>query len=349
MSSNWADLEGSLAASGLPASAAKLIANALANLDSPRTTTGENRMDSTPSQALRMIDSDSRRYRFTNLDQRSNAVSRRAARNRDTNFLLNAFQHPYDNTQPIKGGESITKDRVEAGKFVSVSKTVDDGTVSYEVGLEVQGSGQFVGINQTRDVLRTLDFSVTSGDPTTIKAVPSKQENSTNIAISPINLQTIPVKLSDNTTRNILSWVPDATVTDAPIQDVYEEGTWTPSYSLVSPPSGTSEADWTFTTTTATYTRLGKIVFWQLRFAVATTETVSKGKLDVLGLPHRVAVEWYMGSAAENDLPLFVYATPGNNTSDPTRNFRLRFGDSGATGNTNVFASGWYVIHPDEL
>lgn len=349
MSSNWADLEGSLAASGLPASAAKLIANALANLDSPRTTTGENRMDSTPSQALRMIDADARRYRFTNLDQRSNAVARRAARNRDTNFLLNEFQHPYDNTQPIKGGESITKGRVEAGKFVSVVKSVDDGTVSYEVGLEVQGSGQFVGVNQTRDVLRTLDFSVTSGDPATIKAVPNKQENSTNIAISPINLQTITVKLSDNTTRNILSWVPDSTINAAPTEEVYEEGTWTPTYTLVNPPSAAS--NWTFETKRATYTRRGKFVFYDVRYSVTTTQTADRGKVDVGGLPYRVTTTWFPNSATESDTPIFSYATPGNNSpaSDPL-NYRIRMGAlPTATNTTNVFACGFYEIHPDEL
>ena len=355
MSSNWADLEGSLAASGLPASAAKLIANALANLDSPRTTTGENRMDSTPSQALRMIDADARRYRFTNLDQRSNAVARRAARNRDTNFLLNEFQHPYDNTQPIKGGESITRDRVEAGKFVSVAKSVDDGTVSYEVGLEVQGSGQFVGVNQTRDVLRTLDFSVTSGDPATIKAVPNKQENSTNIAISPINLQTITVKLSDNTTRNILSWVPDSTINAAPTEEVYEEGTWTPTYTLDNPPSAAS--NWTFATQRATYTRRGKFVFYDLRYSITTAQfQVNRGKIDVTGLPYRVAETWFPNAATEVDLPVFSYATPGNNApvSDPN-NYRIRMGatttpnSNNPTITTNVFACGFYEIHPDAL
>ena len=349
MSSNWADLEGSLAASGLPSSAAKLIANAIANLDSPRTTTGENRLDATPTQALRMIDADSRRYQFTNLDYRQGAVNRRAHRNRTSGFTDPAVQHPYQDSQPVKPGESLVRSKVESGKFVTVSKDVDDGVVSYKVGLDVQGSGGFLGVSQGKDILRLRDYKVGSGNPACIKVAETTAEGSTDVRISPINLQTVTVKLADNSTRNLLSWVPDTTVTDAPIRDAYEEDTWTPSYSLVSPPSGTSEADWTFTTSTATYTRLGKIVFWQLRFAVTTTETVSKGKLDVLGLPYRVAVEWYMGSAVENDLPLFVYATPGNNTSDTTQNFRLRFGDSGATGDTNVFASGWYVIHPDEL
>ena len=63
---------------------------------------------------------------------------------------------------------------------------------------------------------------------------------------------------------------------DANTLDDYEEGTWTPTYSL-----GSGSAS--FTNQIATYTKIGKVVTISLRFAVAAAS--SAANLQIGGLP----------------------------------------------------------------
>lgn len=86
--------------------------------------------------------------------------------------------------------------------------------------------------------------------------------------------------------------------TDANTLDDYEEGTWTPSYSIQS-------GSGTFTTQIAVYTKIGRIVTLSLRFVGSGVSGAAN--LDISGLPFAFA-----NSNADSSGAFREYSTLGN-------------------------------------
>mgnify|MGYP003345032970 FL=1 len=102
------DLERNLIAGGLNPAAAKVISNAIANVATGKTSLGRQLADATPSQSMRLIDSDARRYVLTNLDHPADAGFRSRLESTASQYAPNNDAHPYQNSQPASSNPTIS-------------------------------------------------------------------------------------------------------------------------------------------------------------------------------------------------------------------------------------------------
>lgn len=135
------DLEVSLVKGGVAPAAAKIIANAIANAASSQLAIGRRYGDATPSQQLRMVDSDTRKYVLNNLDQPRDGVFSRERRGASSAYQPRDTAHPYQDSQPATAQPTLTANSVSAGNYVSVSRGTQDSVAQTTVTLNVQGHG----------------------------------------------------------------------------------------------------------------------------------------------------------------------------------------------------------------
>ena len=88
-------LEASLIDGGIPAAAAKILSNAIGNASTGRTHLSRQTEDATPTQRMRLIDSDTRKYVLTNLDQPSGATFGDRLRSTASQYHPRDLSHPY--------------------------------------------------------------------------------------------------------------------------------------------------------------------------------------------------------------------------------------------------------------
>lgn len=134
--------------------AAKVISNALANLASRRLTTGSQVTDGTPTERLRMIDSDTRRYVFTNLDYDK-------AGNKFAASKQSASRHPYEDSQPSTGTPTLTTPAVKAGKFLSAASSTANEVSQSELTLRISArGGAHARLNQGTGEIESVPFLI---------------------------------------------------------------------------------------------------------------------------------------------------------------------------------------------
>lgn len=138
MAASNGDLANHLIDGGLSPQAARLIANALANAGSPQFSQGLDATDATPRDALRLIDGDSRRYRFTNLDYGATAPFRDRLDSHANRYSPQATEHPYKDSQPIKSASPLSSPRVQAGDYMAVDNGVDGDAAVSKVRLKLR-------------------------------------------------------------------------------------------------------------------------------------------------------------------------------------------------------------------
>ena len=135
------DLETNLVRGGVSPAAAKVIANAIANVATDRLTTGTNRSDNTPVEKMRLIDSDTRRYTLPNLDHPKDSPFRSSVERRGVQFSPRDTSHPYADSQPATSSPRLDTGTVKAGKYISVSQATTNEVAQSEVGLRVTPRG----------------------------------------------------------------------------------------------------------------------------------------------------------------------------------------------------------------
>ena len=153
------DLENNLIVGGLTPAAAKVISNAISNVSTGKTFTGRQLADATPVDRMRMIDGDTRRYVFTNLDYPGDSQFR------SSRYAPSDRSHPYANSQPASANPTLATPGVKGGKFVEVAaRTVNDVSQS-EVTLRLASrGGSHARINHSTGEVETVPFTV-EGEP----------------------------------------------------------------------------------------------------------------------------------------------------------------------------------------
>lgn len=134
------DLETGLIDGGLSPAAAKLISNAIENAATPRVNRGRNLSDATPASAMRMINADSRRYLFTNLDYASGDQFRERLSAKGE-YRYPSKAHPYQDSQPATANPTLNTPGVRGGDYVSVASQTTNDVSQARVGLAVQARG----------------------------------------------------------------------------------------------------------------------------------------------------------------------------------------------------------------
>lgn len=149
------DLEVNLISGGVTPAAAKLISNAIDNVATGRTSIGRQLADATPTKALRMIDSDTRRYVLTNLDYPSKPTGPGGP------TLPKDARHPYEESQPASANPTLDTPSVKAGAFVSVAAGAKNNVAQAEVSLNVrQMGGQHARLNHATGAVEAVPISI---------------------------------------------------------------------------------------------------------------------------------------------------------------------------------------------
>lgn len=138
MAANSGDLAQSLIEGGLSATAARIIANALANAQSPQLSAGNDRIDNTPKEQLRLITPDIRRYQLPNLDYSPSEPFQKRLSSNQGKYLAPSPDHPYTDSQPLSPTPPIGQRAVRGSDYITVTNTVENNASVAEVSLDLR-------------------------------------------------------------------------------------------------------------------------------------------------------------------------------------------------------------------
>lgn len=165
------DLETGLVAGGITPAAAKIIANAIANLATSQVALGRQYGDATPTRQLRMIDGDTRRYVFTNLDQPADAEFAKALTQRGDLYSPRAAKHTYRDSQPATAKPTLTAASVAEGDYIASRPTTKDEVSQSQVGLDISDrGGQHARLNPATGQVEAVPFLIENDQEQFIEA-----------------------------------------------------------------------------------------------------------------------------------------------------------------------------------
>lgn len=178
------DLEANLVVGGLTPAAAKLISNAIDNVATGRTMIGRQMADATPAQSMRLIDSDARRYVFTNLDQPNDSPFRSRIENKAAQYSPKTKPHSYQDSQPASADPKLTTPTVKAGKFVSVTPSTANEVAQSEVTLRLADrKGTHARINQATGEIEAVPILIEVDPKNRLEATVEERPNATVIRL----------------------------------------------------------------------------------------------------------------------------------------------------------------------
>jgi microcystin-dependent protein len=191
---------------GLEPAAARVIANAIANAASPAFSQARDVQDATPTDQLRMVTSDTRKYVLTNLDYSREAPYQARLRSTVGRYEVPSADHPYKDSQPVTPVPPLSTPTVAGGKYVTVESATIDGaptsTVSLSFGVV---AGGHLRIRPATNALDAVPFTV-SAPQALVTASVVEQAAATNLEIVVRGLNSRPVVLSDGSTVRLLVW-----------------------------------------------------------------------------------------------------------------------------------------------
>jgi hypothetical protein len=178
------DLENNLIAGGLTPAAAKTISNAIANLSTAKTFTGRQLADATPADKMRMIDGDSRRYLFTNLDYPLDSPFRARVASTASQYAPGDRSHPYQESQPASANPTLATPNVKGGKFVEVAAKTTNAVAQSEVALRVaQRGGTHARLNSATGEIEAVPLLVEIEPPNEMEAFVEERADATVIRL----------------------------------------------------------------------------------------------------------------------------------------------------------------------
>ena len=178
------DLEANLIMGGLTPAAAKVIANAISNSATGRTSTGRQLADATPTDRMRVIDSDTRRYLLTNLDYPTDSPFRSRMQSTSSQYDPASKTHPYLNSQPASANPTLSTPGVRAGKFIAVSAAIKDEVAQSEVTLRVATrGGSHARLNEATGEVEAVPILVEVEPKSMLEAVVEERPNATVIKL----------------------------------------------------------------------------------------------------------------------------------------------------------------------
>jgi microcystin-dependent protein len=191
---------------GVDASAARVIANALANASSPQFSQSRDSSDQTPTEQLRLITPDTRRYALTNLDYSAEQPYQEALQSYPGRYVPGTADHPYKDSQPILPAPPLSRPRVLGGKYVEVSDDTVDNSQQSTISLRIaKRSGQHVRVNEATNSLDLVPIEITAPQGLVTAAV-IEDSSATTIQLQVRNITSTSVALSDGSTASILAW-----------------------------------------------------------------------------------------------------------------------------------------------
>lgn len=353
MASNSGDLTQTLIQGGLPAQAARAIANALANAHSGTFSVGRDITDTTPTEQLRLITAETRRYNLTNLDFSPTAPFQDRLASKPGEYSGPPQDHPYKDSQPITPDPPLSSPRVQGSDYVDVANSVEGNSAVSQVALRLrQQTGRHLRIDPSTKFLDALPLNASSESPRFVSAEFVESDQSSDLKVSLRNLEQMSVLLSDGTKRSVFAF-PDAaaaSVVDESLTSlgtaIIRQGTWTPNFfswgtATVPIQAGTNPTlTYNTTLTAGRYFRLGPWVYVTGRVFVTAVTAAGTGYMGIKNLPFSVTTdEVFSGSigyklAFSGAGPDAVYAQDTTGFSTSGVNNSLVLGYHTATGVT---------------
>lgn len=178
------DLENSLIEGGISPSAAKLISNAIDNAATGRLSIGRQLEDNTPTQKMRLIDSDTRRYVLTNLDYPADSPFRDRLRSTAGQYQPRGPSHPYEASQPAASNPTLQTPAVKGGQFVQVGtgKTADVAQSEVTLNIRPRG-GSHARLNSATGTVESVPISVEVEPKDMVEATVEERPDGTVVRI----------------------------------------------------------------------------------------------------------------------------------------------------------------------
>lgn len=182
------DLEASLIDGGISASAAKILSNAIENAATGRLSISRQLEDVTPQRTMRLIDSDARRYLFTNLDQPKETSFRDRLKSPGDRFDPKTNPHTYDGSQPASANPTLATPAVKSGDFVRSENTHTEDVSQAEVALNIEEKGgEHARLNKSTGKIENVPFSVDIQPKGILEAEVVEEDGQTVIRITIVN------------------------------------------------------------------------------------------------------------------------------------------------------------------
>lgn len=205
MATNHGDLAQMLIEGGLTPQASWVIANAIANAASGTFSRGNDTTDSTPTEALRLITPDTRRYRLTNLDYSPAEPFQDRIASKPGQYQHPESDHPYKDSQPTTTAPPLSNPRVQGGNYVKVDNAVEGGSAISRVDLKLRSEqGRHLRLDPSTKSLDAIAWSASSESPKVLGCEVREGEQGTEIVISLRNLQEIDLLLPNGDSRKAL-------------------------------------------------------------------------------------------------------------------------------------------------
>lgn len=202
MATNSGDLVRTLIEGGLAPQSARAIANAIANADSPTFSKGGDISDATPTEQLRLITADTRRYQLTNLDFSPAAPFQERLDSNPGQYAGPPADHPYKDSQPVTSAPPLSAPRVQAADYLQVDNEVDGNSAVSRVGLRLrQDTGRHLRIDPSTKFLDALPFLANSQSGQFLSADFQETEEGTQLLVSLRNLEQVNLQLANGDTR----------------------------------------------------------------------------------------------------------------------------------------------------
>lgn len=362
MASNSGDLTQTLIGGGLTPQAARAIANALANAHTGTFSRGRDISDTTPTDQLRLVTAETRRYQLTNLDFSPTAPFQDRLASNPGQYAGLPQDHPYKDSQPISSDPPLSAPRVQGSDYVDVTNDVEGNSAVSKVALRLrQQTGRHLRIDPSTKFLDALPFNASSESPRFVSAEFSESDAGSDLKVSLRNLEQMTVLLSNATQRSVWAF-PDSAATSLAAESlssladaILRQGTWSPalfSWQAVAGGAGTNPTMTYNAVTAGRWFRLGQWVYVTGRLSIATITAAGSGYFGVTNLPFLVAPsEVYAGWVAYKAGfvgagPDLCYAQDTTVFSSSGRNNSLVLGFHTATG-TGLNTNGNFAVGSD--
>ena len=206
MATNSGNLVAALIAGGLSAAAARVVANAIANASTPQFSRGGDVADATPSEELRMIAPDARRYQFTNLDYSPEAPRQQRLQSYPGRFAPADADHPYKDAQPVQPVPPLSGASVEGGDYITVENMVKDNAPLARASLKLSLTpGTHLRINRKSMSCEAVPIT-TSSPQGLVTATIEEASRATNIEMAVRQLQPQSIVTASGATVPLLTW-----------------------------------------------------------------------------------------------------------------------------------------------
>jgi hypothetical protein len=207
MAINSGKLVQELLEGGLTPMAAKAIANAVANAASPQFSLGGDTVDVTPTESMRLVDGDARKYELTNLDYSPSQPFADRIAGLKGSYESPKTDHPYKDSQPRVSTNPLSSAPIKGSDYIEVTPATENNAGVSTVSLKLRRrGGNQLRINEAAQAVESVPLRATSNTPKFLAAEVRENEENTEIVLTARALEQVNVVLADGSTRQMTAW-----------------------------------------------------------------------------------------------------------------------------------------------